>query len=129
MELSSGISEKLLVKSEHQRVLRARESHVEQPFHFLSLDLLKLVFVFVEICSIKNDLCLECIHASNHVWISRRCIADFARKKRHDHRLPFRTFGFVSGDQLDRFARRRMGLARSVKLRSQALSEICKRKS
>ena len=129
MELSSGVSEKLPIKSEHQRVLRARESHVEQPLHFLSLDLLKLVFVFVEICSIKNELCLECIHTSNHVWISRRRVADFARKERHDHRLPLGPLGFVGGDQLDRFTRRRVGLTCGVKVPSQALPEICERKS
>src|SRR6266542_1675332 len=107
----------------------ARESHVEQPLHFLSLDLLKLVFAFIEICSIKNDLCLACVHASNHVRISWWRGANFARQERHDHGLPLGALGFVGGDQLDRFTRRRMALPCRVKVRSQALREICKRKS
>ena len=129
VELSSGISEELSIKSEHQRVLGAGESHVKQPLHFLSLDLFEFLIELARVGPIKQDVGFVGFHIFDRPWISRWRVADVACQERHDDRVPLRTLGLVRGDQLDRVTRRRMGLARRIKIRSQALPEICKRKS
>src|SRR5206468_12656076 len=89
-------SKQLRVQCEHERVARACERHVKQPFHFLALDLFHLVFQIRAIASIKRD---ERLLARNNKRITNvPAEPRLAREERHNDCVPLRSLRLMRGD-------------------------------
>ena len=107
-------------------MLRSRERHIEQAFHFLPLCVFDFLLQFGgNIGTIENDLRSVRLDRFNRTRITDRRAPNFSRKKWHNDCLPFRAFRFVRSDQLNRIGERRARLARFAKIRSQVIREFC----
>ena len=94
---------KIAIERQHQRMPRARDSDVKQPLHFLAAqDFRGLFNFFFAIFLVQRRNYFVLSRDADDRRISRRKSGDAPAEERHDDGVPFRAFGFLRGDELNR---------------------------
>ena len=125
VDLSARAAEKIGIERKRERVSRARKRDIKQTLHFLTLSSFKIIFHIGHVAVIERNLRLFAVDDAR-IRAGRR-ESRFARKKWNDHRVPFRSFRLVRGNQLNRVRLGRLGLTDLVEVAAKREPKIGQR--